>query len=146
MNQADVDDRTFELVTLLIGVNNQYRGRDVEEYRAQFVALLSRAIRLAKNKSARVIVLSIPDWGVTPFADRNKRDSAKVADEINLFNEVNREETEKVGARYVDITPISRTSKTRPTLLAPDGLHPSGEQYAQWAKLTLPVAIDAMSR
>lgn len=121
----------YELVTLLIGVNNQYRGRDAEQYRGEFTALLQRAIGFAGGDAKKVIVVSIPDWGVTPFAEG--RDRAKIATEIDRYNAINREEAGKAGARYVDITPISRG--TDPALVAGDGLHPSGKQYAEWAKL-----------
>ncbi|HQU36338.1 MAG TPA: GDSL-type esterase/lipase family protein, partial [Anaerolineales bacterium] len=104
--QAQKIDPPYDLVSLLIGVNNQYRGRDIEEYREQFAFLLNKSIVYAGRDANRVIVLSIPDWGVTPFA--GDRDSKKIADEINRFNAVNREETEKAGAHYIDITPISR--------------------------------------
>ena len=120
----------FDLVTLLIGVNNQYRGRPADEYRSQFVALLQRAIGFAGGDAGRVIVVSIPDWGVTPFAEG--RDRAKIAREIDQFNAINREEALRAGAKYVDITPISR--RDDPSLVAGDGLHPSGKQYGEWAK------------
>ena len=122
---------TYDLVTLLIGVNNQYRGRDAEQYRGQFAALLRRAVGFAGGDAKKVIVVSIPDWGVTPFAEG--RDRARIAAEIDRYNAVNRQETERAGVRYVDITPISR--RADPTLVAADGLHPSGKQYAEWAKL-----------
>jgi lysophospholipase L1-like esterase len=134
----------YDLVTLLIGVNNQYRGRDLEQYRHEFAALLRRAIDLAGGNASRVVVLSIPDWGVTPFAQG--RDRAKIGAEIDRFNAVNCEETELAGARYVDVTPVSREAAGRPDLVAPDGLHPSGEMYAEWAKLTLPAARAALAR
>jgi len=118
----------YDLVTLLIGVNNQYRGRSADEYRIQFGALLARAIGFAGGSAKRVVVVSIPDWGVTPFAEG--RDRAKIAREIDLFNSINREEAARKGARYVDITPISR--RNDPALVAADGLHPSGKQYAEW--------------
>jgi lysophospholipase L1-like esterase len=121
---------TYDFVTLLIGVNNQYRGRSLGEYRTQFTALLGRAIGFAGGDASKVVVVSIPDWGVTPFAEG--RDRAKIAREIDDFNTVNREEALRAGAKWVDITPISRGSD--PALVAPDGLHPSGRQYAEWAK------------
>lgn len=121
---------TYDLVTLLIGVNNQYRARDAEEYRVQFRALLDRAVGFAGGDVKKVIVVSIPDWGVTPFAEG--RDRAKIAREIDLFNSINREEAARRGTRYVNITPISRRSD--PSLVAADGLHPSGKQYAEWAR------------
>lgn len=130
----------YSLVTLLIGVNNQYRGRDVEQYRQQFVALLNRAIGFAGGNAKRVIVVSIPDWGVTPFAAQ--RDRAKIGAEIDRFNAINREEALRAGARYVDITPGSRRSD--PSLVAADGLHPSGKAYSEWTGLILPEAEGAL--
>lgn len=121
----------FDLVTLLVGVNNQYRGRDAEQYRGEFGALLRRAIAFAGGDPKKVIVVSIPDWGVTPFA--GGRDRAKIAAEIDRYNAVNREEARRAGARYVDITAVSRGPD--PALVAGDGLHPSAEQYARWVTL-----------
>ena len=140
--QAQKIDPPYDLVSLLIGVNNQYRGRDIEEYREQFAFLLNKSIEYAGGDANRVIVLSIPDWGVTPFA--GDRDSKKIADEINRFNAINREETEKAGAHYIDITPISREAVNDPSLIAGDGLHPSGKMYTEWSKLALPVALDIL--
>lgn len=122
---------SWDLVSLLIGVNNQYRGRDAEEYRQQFVSLLNRAITFAGNKPSKVVVVSIPDWGVTPFAEG--RDRADTARKIDLFNVINREESQKAGVIYVDITPVSRQAD--PALIAGDGLHPSGKQYTEWVRL-----------
>jgi lysophospholipase L1-like esterase len=121
----------YALVTLLIGVNNQYRGRSITEYRAQFTDLLTQAIALAGGQSTRVLVLSIPDWGVTPFAAG--KDQAQIAGDIDRFNAVNREVTVGRGARYVDITPDSRTA-TDAGSFAVDGLHPSGMAYRRWAE------------
>jgi lysophospholipase L1-like esterase len=126
----------FDLVTLLIGVNNQYRGRDAEQYRGEFAALLQRAIGFAGGDAKKVIVVSIPDWGVTPFAEG--RDRAKIAAEIDRYNAINREEAQRAGAKYVDITPISRGSD--PSLVAADGLHPSGAQYALWVQAISPLS------
>ena len=136
--------RAFDLVSLLIGVNNQYRGRGQDEYREQFAALLQRAIGFAGGNPARVLVLSIPDWGVTPFAARLERDPAAVAADIDAFNAINRAETERPGAHYVDVTPFSREAAHDPSLLADDGLHPSGRMYAEWARLALPAAREAL--
>ena len=123
----------YDLVTLLIGVNNQYRGRSADEYRTQFVALLQRAIGFAGGKTKNVVVVSIPDWGVTPFA--KGRDRAKIALEIDQFNAINREETLRAGARYVDITPESRQAANDAALVAGDGLHPSGKMYSEWTRM-----------
>ncbi|HYO77394.1 MAG TPA: GDSL-type esterase/lipase family protein, partial [Thermoanaerobaculia bacterium] len=105
INAANVTG-TYELVTLLIGVNNQYRGRDPEQYRGEFAALLQRAIGFAGGDASNVVVVSIPDWGVTPFAEGRNR--ADIAAAIDRYNAINREEAARAGARYVDITPISR--------------------------------------
>lgn len=129
----------YALVTLLIGVNNQYRGRPLDEYRAQFRDLLQRAIALAGGNPAHVIVVSIPDWGVTSFAAREGRDLARVAREIDAFNAVASAATASVGAAWVDVTTISRQPGSRNELVG-DGLHPSGAQYARWAEAMLPVA------
>jgi lysophospholipase L1-like esterase len=134
----------YGLVTLLIGVNDQYRGRDAEAYRADFVAMLRRAVVFAGGRAERVVVLSIPDWGVTPFAAESGRDRGKIAAEIDHFNAINREETARAGARYVDVTPISRKAATERSLVAGDGLHPSGAMYAEWARLALPAAAAAL--
>lgn len=134
----------FDLVTLLIGVNNQYRGRSPAEYDKEFKALLKRAIGFAGGRPARVVVISIPDWGVTPFA--SGRDRKKIAAEIDRFNEINRKETVHAGARYVDITAISRKAAKDPSLVAADGLHPSARMYAQWVDVILPIARDALKK
>ena len=126
----------------MIGVNNQYRGYDIAEYRQQFVFLLNKAIDYAGGDPDRVIVLSIPDWGVTPFAV--DRDREKIAKDIDAFNAVNREETERAGAHYVDVTPISRAANKDPALIAPDGLHPSGKMYTLWTEKALPVALEIL--
>jgi lysophospholipase L1-like esterase len=132
----------FTLVSLLIGVNNQYRGRSLEEYRREFRFLLDRAVDLAGGDSARVVVLSIPDWSVMPFAEG--RDREAIGSEIDRFNGVNREESRRRGVRYVDITPISREARDRPALVAGDGLHPSGEQYGRWVDHLLPLAAELL--
>ena len=131
-------DPPYDLVTLLIGVNNQYQGLSLEEYREGFAALLEHAIELAGADRTHVVVLSIPDYGVTPFA--NEMDTATIAAELEQFNAANRAITVSAGVAYVDITPISLGAATDPTLVAEDGLHPSGAMYRAWAELTLPAA------
>ncbi len=127
IKEKNVKD-TFSVVTLLIGVNNQYRGRDVENYRTELKQLLDIAINYAGGKKEHVFVLSIPDWGVTPFAEGKER--GKIAAEIDEYNRVKKEECEKLGVKYYDITGISRTND--PALIAADGLHPSGKMYKMW--------------
>lgn len=137
-------DPPYDLVSLLIGVNNQYRGRDIEEYREGFVFLLNKAIDYAGGDPKRVIVLSIPDWGVTPFA--GNRDSKKIAVEINQFNSVNEVESKNARVSYIDVTPISREAVNDPSLIASDGLHPSGKMYLEWAKLALPEVLRILEK
>lgn len=132
----------FALVTLLIGVNDQYRGHGLEEYRRELVALLDQAVRFAGGTPSRVVVLSIPDWGVTPFAAGRDRD--RIAIEVDRFNRVASEEADRAGARYVDVTPSSRDAARDPALVAPDGLHPAGRMYAAWADLAIPAALEAL--
>jgi lysophospholipase L1-like esterase len=127
----------YDLVSLLIGVNNQYRGRDAENYRDEFRLLLERAIALAGQRASHVLVLSIPDWGVTPFAGASDRDVARIAVELDVYNAIACEEVGRYGAHWTDITGISRQ---HPDLLAEDGLHPSAEQYTLWAEVALPAA------
>jgi lysophospholipase L1-like esterase len=134
----------YDVVTLLIGVNNQYRGRSATDYRAQFGDLLERAIAFAGGNPGRVIVLSIPDWSVTPFAEG--RDRARIATEIDAFNAINRAEAKRAGTRYVDVTPISRRAAGEPGLVAHDGLHPSSAMYDEWARAVLPEAFEVVSR
>ena len=140
--QAGQVQPPYDLVSLLIGVNNQYRGYDLDEYRQQFIFLLGKSIEYAGGKPGRLIVLSIPDWGVTPFAV--DRDRQRIAQEIDKFNMVNREESEKAGAHYVDITPGSRRAGDDLALIAPDGLHPSAKMYAIWAEQVFPVALEVL--
>ncbi len=140
--QASEINPPYDLVSLLIGVNNQYRGYDINEYREQFVFLLNKSIEYAGGNPQRVIVLSIPDWGVTPFA--HGQGGERIARDIDAFNAVNRAETEKAGAQYINITPISREAAHDVTLIAGDGLHPSGKMYLEWAKLVYPAALEAL--
>ena len=122
----------YALVSLLIGVNNQYRGRDTDHYRDEFEALLQHAIELAGHQSARVMAISIPDWGVTPFAHDDARSAAQIAGEIDSFNTIAQHEAARADVAFVDITGISRACSGDPAMFAEDGLHPSGAQYAHW--------------
>jgi lysophospholipase L1-like esterase len=121
----------YDFVSLLIGVNNQYRGRSAEEYATEFESLLRQAIQFAGNDPSRVMVLSIPDWGVTPYAFG--RDREQIAREIDAYNAINKKLSARLGAHYIDITPGTREASTDPALIAEDGLHPSGKEYARWA-------------
>jgi len=132
----------YDLVSLQIGVNDEYRGREPEIYRGELRVMLHRAAAYAGGRPERVIVLSIPDWSVTPFAARRSRPDA--AAEIERFNAVCREEASRAGARWVDVTPESRDAGKDPSLLADDGLHPAPAMYAAWAKLALESALAAL--
>lgn len=146
--RAALDDAQLEppydLVTLLIGVNNQYQGRSLEEYREGYEALLGQAIDLAGDDPSRVVVLSIPDYGVTPFA--SEMDTVAISAELMQFNAAKQEITSRARVAYVDITPISLRAATDPSLVADDGLHPSGLMYRAWAELALPFATVALGQ
>jgi lysophospholipase L1-like esterase len=140
--KAAPPEGSYDLVTLLIGVNDQYRGYPVAGYREDFCFMLEQAIGYAGGNPEKVIVLSIPDWSVTPFA--RDRDREQIAREIDEFNRVKREETEKAGAHYVDVTPASRQAVSDAALIASDGLHPSGKMYGMWAEKVLPVVKEIL--
>lgn len=125
----------YDIVTLLIGVNNQYQRRDTGEYRIQFTQCLSKALFFSGNRRDRVFVLSIPDYGATPFGSSN---AAQIALEIDRFNAINKNVCLQLGISYTDITPSTRQAATDPTLVAADGLHPSGKEYAKWAAMLAP--------
>jgi len=127
----------FDLVSLQIGVNNQYRGNSLAEYKIEFKDLLNKAVNFANRNKKMVVVVSIPDWGVTPFAAG--RDRSKISEEINLFNAANREIAEEMGVLHVEITEESRNATIDLSLIAEDGLHPSAKMYTQWAEAVLKV-------
>lgn len=122
---------TYDIVSLLIGVNNQYRGRSSTEFKVEFEHLLQKAIQLSGNRPYRVVVLSIPDWGVTPFAEG--RDRKQVADEIDLYNDICKKSAVAFKANFINITTSQREDGNKKEFLAPDGLHPSGKEYTKWA-------------
>ena len=130
----------FDLCSLLIGVNNQYRGRSASEYAGGFAGLLERAIGFAGGSPGRVLVLSIPDWGVTPFAAASGRDTDAIARELDACNAAAAAHCAARGVAFVDITAASRARGAEPEMLAADGLHPSATMYAEWTRLALPVA------
>ncbi|MEO5559240.1 MAG: SGNH/GDSL hydrolase family protein [Dokdonella sp.] len=133
----------YALVTLLIGVNNQYRGRDVANYRDEFSTLLDRAIILAGDPT-RVIVVSIPDWGVTVFASEQARDTNQVGAEIDAYNAAALASSNARGVRFVDVTSLSREAGDASAMLVEDGLHPSAAQYALWSQEILPATAQAL--
>ena len=121
----------YDIVSLLIGVNNQYRGRSTDEYAVQFTQLLQKAIGYTGEKPNHVIVLSIPDWGVTPFAE--DRDRKQVAEEIDVYNDICKKSAAAFKANFINITISQRDDGNKTAFLAPDGLHPSGKEYKKWA-------------
>jgi len=134
----------YDLVTLLIGVNNQYRGRDLDNYRTEFRALLQRAIALAGNRPQRVVVVSIPDWGVTQFARHSGRDTQRIAGELDLYNATNAEITASLHVRHADVTAASRDGGDHADMLVGDGLHPSAAMYRRWLETIEPQARAAL--
>jgi acyl-CoA thioesterase I len=134
------DTTTYNLVTLLIGANNIYRNYPIDLYEAEFQELLQTAIRKANNNPNNVIVISIPDYGYTPFGKNNK---TKISAEINKYNAINKTLSVNAAVRYVDITPISRQGLEQPVLIASDNLHPSAVMYALWVGL-LAVEVKAI--
>lgn len=133
---------TFSVVTLLIGVNNQYRGRDLDNYKEEFTSLLNQAVVFANGHPRHVVVLSIPDWGVTPFAEG--RDRTQIAKEIDAYNAAAMEITLAHKCGWLDITDSSRANGNKPEYLAEDGLHPSGKEYAAWALRLAPLLEKAL--
>jgi lysophospholipase L1-like esterase len=136
----------WQLVSLLIGVNDQYRGYPLADYAPRFSALLERAIVLAGDRAERVLVLSIPDWGVTPFAAAQPRSPAQIATEIDACNASARAIAQRHGVPFVDITDLSREHPNAPGMLAADSLHPGPAMYARWAERALPIATHLFSR
>lgn len=140
---ATLADSTFSLVTLCIGVNNQYQNANFETYKLQFESLLQYAIARAGNRIERVLVLSIPDWAYTPYGQAFGN-AASISQEINAYNEANQLISESYGVHYVHITDISRQGLAQPALVAADGLHPSATQYSEWLKRFLPIVKNAL--
>lgn len=121
----------YDIVSLLIGVNNQYRGRSASEFKIEFEHLLQKAIQFAANKPHHVFVLSIPDWGVTPFAAGRER--KQTAGEIDAYNYICETSAKEFQTNFINITASQREDGNSTEFLAPDGLHPSGREYKKWA-------------
>ena len=133
-------DYPYDWVSLLIGVNNQYRGRDLDEFKLQFESLLFEAIAFSGNRKERVFVISLPDWGSMPFA--KDRDPNKIAIEIDNFNQIIYEVCAFENIKFIDITPISRNIYSNPNWIAKDSLHPSKEQYSKWVEKMIPYFLN----
>lgn len=133
----------FDLVTLMIGVNDQYRARPVTAFEGEFATLVRRSIAFADRRPARTIVLSIPDWGATPFAEA--RDRHLIGSQIAAYNSKAESIVAQLGAHWVDVTEPSRAMLTDSSLVAADGLHPTGAMYRRWAEIIAPVAAKALA-
>jgi lysophospholipase L1-like esterase len=134
----------YDMVTLLIGVNNQYRGYPIAQYKKEFTALLNQAITFAQGDKTRVFVISFPDWGATPFGQKSGRDLETTAAEVDAFNAANREISNHAGVSYTDITPESRNASLDASLVATDGLHPSAKMYAEWVQALCPKILSRL--
>lgn len=132
----------YDIVSLLIGVNNQYRGRSATEFKIEFEHLLQKAIQFSGNRPNRVVVLSIPDWGVTPFAGGSDR--KQVAEEIDVYNDVCKKSAAAFKANFINITTSQREDGNKTEFLAPDGLHPSGKEYKKWAAALADAILKAL--
>jgi lysophospholipase L1-like esterase len=140
---SNISGNKYQVVTLLIGVNDQYEGATQDHYRANFIQLLHSAINFAGGDSTRVFVLSIPDYGVTPYA--MGRDSI-IGPQIDAFNAINKQESTNVGVNYLNVTDISREAANDTTLIASDGLHPSYKMYKLWIDQLAPMVIARMEK
>ncbi|MEO6849751.1 MAG: SGNH/GDSL hydrolase family protein [Mucilaginibacter sp.] len=136
INQRGLIGKKYDFVTLLIGVNDQYQGLSQANYKTKFAQVLNTAITFAKGDTSRVFVLSIPDYGVTPFANGN---DAVIGPLIDQFNAINKKISLAAGVHYLDITGISRNAAMDASLVAPDGLHPSSKMYTEWVNLLEPM-------
>src|ERR1700743_854867 len=141
ISQAGLSGKKYDLVTLLIGVNDQYQHLSQDNYKAKFKQVLNTAINFAGGNKDHVFVLSIPDWGVTPFAAGQ---GSIISPQIDQFNAINKQISAAAGVNYLDITPISRQAAIDPDLVAGDGLHPSAKMYKQWVKLLEPLVAEKL--
>ena len=136
----------YDLVSLLIGVNNQYRGYPIDQYKKEFKELLDSALTYAGGNANRVIVVSIPDYGVTPFAQRLNLDKDKIARELDRYNEIADSIASASNVNFFDITPYSRNAENDESLIASDGLHPSGRLYSNWVETVYSYVFAELSK
>lgn len=142
--KSEIKGKTYDLVTLLIGVNNQYRGLSIEDYELEFRILLHDAINYAHGKPNKVVVISIPDWGITPFATERSSNEVKIAREIDEFNASKKSIANQLGVHFIDITEEYREIGSLPEMVVSDNLHPSGLVYERWAKMLVKVIDENM--
>lgn len=141
---AGIEGKTYDLVTLLIGVNNQYRGRPISDYEIEFQKMVTKAIQFAKGDPKHVLVISIPDWGVTPFAGTRGTDREKIAKEIDDCNAAKERISIQLGVHYIDITQEYRKIGALPEMVVEDKLHPSALVYKSWSEKLVKVVLDKM--
>ena len=146
IEKKSIKAKKFDLVTLLIGVNDQYREYEISKYPERLEKLIKIALNFAGGNKKKLIIISIPDWGITPFAKSKGRDKVKTGLEIDQYNLQKKLLAEKYGIRYVDVTEISRRAVRQPDLIAGDGLHPSGLMYGLWAEKLLPLAEKVLEK
>jgi len=140
---AEADPRgPYDLVTLMVGVNDQYRSRPVDSFTKEYVTLVRRAIAFAARSPMRVLAISIPDWGATPFAA--SRDRAMISGEIAAYNDAGLKLATSLGVRWIDLTEMTREMQSNPALVESDGLHPSGEMYRRWSEYLLAPAAEIL--
>lgn len=144
IDEASIDGQTYDLVTLLIGVNNQYRRRNTDNYANEFSSLLQQAITFAEGNPKHVVVISIPDWGVTPFGLTSGRDLVANAQAIDSFNAVKKSISESMGVFYIDITEDYRSIGSQEEMVVEDLLHPSGLVYNRWAIKIQEILVNEM--
>lgn len=143
LNASEHTNRTsYDMVSLLIGVNNQYQQKPFSQYTTEFPLLLNKAIALAQNNPKNVVVLSIPDYAYTPYGEQ--LNSANISEEIDEYNAFAKATVEAKGVTFIDITPITRQGLTQPNLVAIDGLHPSGKAYSLFVSAMLPSVLDIL--
>jgi lysophospholipase L1-like esterase len=143
-NAAELSDSTFSIVTLCIGVNNQYQNGNFNTYKLEFEQLLQTAIARTGGRKERVFVISIPDWGYTPYGQGYPGGPTQISLKIDQYNAANYSIAQQYQVNYVNITGISRQGVSQPDLVATDGLHPSAEQYRQWVHLLMPAVQNVL--
>ena len=143
ISTTGITAKKFNFVTLLIGVNDQFQGLSQGNYKTKFDQVLKTAITFANGDTTKVFVVSIPDYGVTPFAGGN---DAAIGPQIDQFNAINKAESLNAGVNYLNITDISREAATDPNLIAPDGLHPSAKMYGLWVKRLEPLVASRLKK
>lgn len=128
-------EKKYNLVSILIGVNNQYQGIDISTYEPDLIKIVDKALNVLRQDSSKIFMLSIPDYAFTPFGEGKP----SISQEIDAYNLINKRVAAKYNISYIDITPLSRTGLSNPSLVAGDGLHPSGFQYGEWVQKILPL-------